>query len=70
MKNSDIRLVQQDEDVEYSGLSFLDSGCSTKRSRTEKIIKVLNVVKEIIYYAGAPIADDVIEQPYRSERRR
>ena len=70
MKNSGIRLVQQKEMVEYNELSFLNSKCSNRQDNINRLKKILNVVKEVVYCGGAPIADDVMEQPCRGKRRR
>ena len=60
MKNTGVRLCPEKENEDSI----------VKQTKTGKIVLFLNVIKDVIYYAGAPIADEVMDEPGRGRRRR
>ncbi len=60
MKNTGVRLCPKEENEDSI----------VKQTKTGKIVLFLNVIKDVIYYAGAPIADEVMNEAGRGRRRR
>lgn len=50
---------QKEELVE---LDFLNNESDTRCKKIEKLKRMLNIIKEVVYCGGAPIADEVIEK--------
>lgn len=69
MKNTG-RFIQKDESMVLAGMNFLNEECDTKKTRISKLKIFADTIKEMLYCAGAPIADDVMEKPGRGKRRR
>ena len=69
MKNTG-RFVRRNESIELEKINLLNQECDTKKTGISKLRIFADTIKGLIYCAGAPIADDVMENPGRGRRRR
>ncbi len=68
MKNTGIRLVRKNEVIELPSFVLFNLDCENQKH--SKLRVFLKVIRDMIYYAGAPIEDSIMEQPGRGKRRR